>query len=190
MKKLVALVCAVIMLCTLTASALANPSINTLTPVEVNGDGFEAISIIKEDWDETVKGVVGDVNSSDKALTLKDIIDALMKLEINADKDYKAAVLTMQNPNGEGTISVDCNAGDLASPFSTVAPDADGGPVDIDLVYQQMKDRNANEFVLLVIDPLTGNFAFVEIPAEGFNAETGAFHVTLPFAGVIVLVER
>ena len=56
-------------------------------------------------------------------------------------------------------------------------------------VYEQLKNRGAGEFVLFLIQPVTGEFTFIPLNAGDFNPETGEILVKLPFLGVFALVE-
>ncbi len=209
MKKLIALICAALMLCTMTASALANGSIVelvaqpvaneptyneevTLTP---SGWGVKIDSLAQpeDNWLPEVKEIVDAVNNAAKEVTLKDLIVSLMGLTVNADKRLDGDKLTLKDANGK-EIELDLSKGDFVSPLSNIA--MRNGPesfynmsVTRTVVYEQAKGRTADEFTVFIVNPVTGEFTFSSLNDKNFKSETGEVTITFPFMGSFALIE-
>ena len=210
MKKFVAILLAAVLVFTMAASALANRSISILVP-EIIGSATithelpEGLSILvepvaesKDIWNPTVDGIVKKLNSLSEQTTLLQVVKMLLNLPVNEDKTLvNNKTLIMNNDGNE--LKIDLGSADFASCFSNIfmfhdgeaAYDLEGQPVvvELQLVYEQLKNRGAGEFVLFLIQPVTGEFTFIPLNAGDFNPETGEILVKLPFLGVFALVE-
>ncbi len=197
MKKLIALIGVITLICSMAFPALANGSIGPLLPdiqetvpqtqntSNSLQDHFAADDTAKHDakWLQEVKELVEAVNNSD--LSVSGLIEALLKLPVNAGNDALVAALA--------------NA-DFASPFAQNSLNYDGEafyslngrdiPVKQTLVYEQLKGRNADEFQILLINPTTGQFVLIDLDPDAFNAETGEITVEFPFLGIYALIEK
>lgn len=201
MKKLIALIGAIALICSMAFPALANGSIDDLKPEILDAE------ILLEDIDETLKSkitlvaestatpdaswiseakkLLEDFNDPDITVSVADMVEDLQKLPVNAGNPQDLTALA---------------DADFASPFAKVSLDIDGKtayslngkdvPVQQTLVYEQLKDRNPADFQILLINPETGKMVFIELDASTFNPATGEITVDFPFLGFYALVEK
>lgn len=166
---------------------------------EQNDHGIEAEATPDEEWNEEVKKIVQNINSEAEKESLEQIVEQLAELSANDKISVSGGMLLIKNNNGDTSAAIDLTNLHLSSGFSnmtktddtTATYDADGNLISAKLKYSydQLKDKNPEDFKLLLIDPKTGETTFVKLDPESFNKETGEFEVDLPFVGVFALVE-
>ena len=153
-----------------------------------------------DQWAKELAEAVNGVNDPDKQMTLKELVEQLMTQPVNNDKSLTGDTLKTVDPIDGKELTVDLASADFAGGFSNSYLTNDvidiyelGGKavsVDSKLVFEQMKGRSADEFLLLVVDPKTEKFAFVELNPEAFDSETGEVLVKFPFLGAFALIEK
>ena len=149
-------------------------------------------------FNEKIADAVDTVNNAnaDESLSLKELFQTLADMENNVTMEN--GVATIKNDDStETTIDLSTeDAADLASGFSAVYYKNSTSrlyadePIELEIQYEQLKGRNAEDFQLLVIAPFTGNTALVDLDPAKLDAETGTITVTLPFMGVFALIEK
>jgi hypothetical protein len=150
-------------------------------------------------FSEKIAETVDTVNNAnaDESLSLKELFQTLADME-NNNVTMENGVATIKNDDStETTIDLSTeDAADLASGFSAVYYKNSTSrlyadePIELEIQYEQLKGRNAEDFQLLVIAPFTGNTALVDLDPAKLDAETGTITVTLPFMGVFALIEK
>jgi len=213
MKKLIAFMCAIALVCTMTASVLANVSISDLVPtvgevtVEQEVELPEKAKIIVEpvaskgeNWSGNVTEKVVAVNSTEESTTVAELVVALAELPANDKLTVKEGVLEIKDEEGNVVSELNVAEADFASVFSevylsdgaTVTYDDDGKAISVELslTYEQLRGRSAEEFQILLINPETGEMTLIDLDPSSFNAETGEITIKFPFLGVFALIEK
>lgn len=178
MKKLISLVCIVALLCSVAFSALASAS-----PAETNPQG--TLTNAEDEWNETVVELFSSLGQSDANLVevfekIADIKDENGNL-VNENITVEGTTLKVTKEDNT-TLEIDLEKVDFASGFS-VAPEA-GEEV---LQYNSLKGVSPKDFVILLINPVTGQIAVIELNEENVD-ENGVVTVNFPFPGIYTLV--
>ena len=192
MKKVFVFVLTVVMVFTMASAALANKSIDALKPIlvdvnAINKDGnpvevainIELVAVPQDNWNPEIAALVEADNNPEVTLSVAD------------------AVAVASAVSGEVVdLGIDLSEADFASGFSSVMlddPNALAGEdvkIKITVIYKQLKDRNVEDFVILLIDPMDGRVAVIPLIADDFNPETCEVTFELPFFGIFALVEK
>lgn len=194
MKKFVAFVCAAMMAFGTVASA-AGPSITTVvesTAVVTGGTGKVegTVSVSKADptayKSETAKAAVALLNDSDKTPTMEELAEALeldtteVKTAQGTDidlKEFKAVALFMElGTDGEEKFTM-----------------TEKGTVVAEITADVLKDvdpENLGDYVILFVDPETGDVTVIELDKEKFDAATGKVEVEFPALGTFTILEK
>ncbi len=209
MKKLIALIGAVALICSMAFPALANGSINELkaeiVSLEIVVDNLSetvkaelakpdvqvvATNIAEPDnsWtSEVVKDLVSDFNDPNTTLSMETVVEELKTLAVNEgnSKDLE----TLKNA-------------DFASGFAEVSLVKDGKksysvngedvPTKQTLKYEQLKGLSAEQligFQIFLMNPETGKFVLITLNPENFDPLTGEITVDFPFLGTYALVQ-
>ncbi|MBU5481545.1 hypothetical protein [Blautia sp. MSJ-19] len=64
----------------------------------------------------------------------------------------------------------------------------DEGKITAKLTMETAKDKKAEDLILMLVNPETGEVCFITI--DGIDPETGEIEVTLPFLGAVTLLEK
>lgn len=194
MKKFVAFVCAAMMAFGTVASA-AGPSITTVvesTAAVTGGTGKVegTVSVSKADptayKSETAKAAVALLNDSDKTPTMEELAEALeldtteVKTAQGTDidlKEFKAVALFMElGTDGEEKFTM-----------------TEKGTVVAEITADVLKDvdpENLGDYVILFVDPETGDVTVIELDKEKFDAATGKVEVEFPALGTFTILEK
>lgn len=194
MKKFVAFVCAAMMAFGTVASA-AGPSITTVvesTAVVTGGTGKVegTVSVSKADptayKSETAKAAVALLNDSDKTPTMEELAEALeldtteVKTAQGTDidlKEFKAVALFMElGTDGEEKFTM-----------------TEKGTVVAEITADVLKDvdpEKLGDYVILFVDPETGDVTVIELDKEKFDAATGKVEVEFPALGTFTILEK
>ena len=205
MKKLIALIGVITLLCSVAFPALANGSIGTLLPdIEVlpqpkttTSSGTNSIQdhIVASGtatpdakWAAEVKKLIEDFNNPNTTLSVKDMLDALLNLPANsgnsdlvntlADADFVSSFAQI-NLNYSGEAFYSSNSKDIS--------------VKQRMVYPQLLNlANLDGYMILLINPVNGRFALLDLNAvaENFDSATGAITLNLPFLGIFALIQK
>ena len=212
MKKLIALLGVITLICSMAFPALANGSIGPLQPTYIGGNTFADPGPMKDHlrfqsdassnakWLPAVKEAFDEFNNGQSQFSPRALIERLMQLEVNNDKVINGDSLELKNESGENTELLNLGTADFGSSFSENNLNYDGTvfytfngnvvPVQETMVYEQLKGRTAGEFCILLINPETGYFTIIDLNPDAFNAETGEITVDFPFLGLYVLIEK
>lgn len=194
MKKFVAFVCAAMMAFGTVASA-AGPSITTVveSTVAVTGGTGKVegtVSVSKADpttyKSETAKAAVALLNDSDKTPTMEELAEALeldtteVKTAQGTDidlKEFKAVALFMElGTDGEEKFTM-----------------TEKGTVVAEITADVLKDvdpEKLGDYVILFVDPETGDVTVIELDKEKFDAATGKVEVEFPALGIFTILEK
>ncbi len=194
MKKFVAFVCAAMMAFGTVASA-AGPSITTVvesTATVTGGTGKVegTVSVSKADptayKSETAKAAVALLNDADKTPTMEELAAALaldtteIKTAQGADidlKEFKAVALFMElGTDGEEKFTM-----------------TEKGTVVAEITADVLKDvdpEKLGDYVILFVDPETGDVTVIELDKEKFDAATGKVEVEFPALGTFTILEK
>ena len=209
MKKLVAIVCVIVMMLTVAVSSLANPSITELaaeiTEVETNVEleEEEEIAIVPADPETyenaVVKEAVKKTNSKEESITVKDV--AVMLSAVNDDVTSEG-ILTLESEDGT-TKTVDLEEYDFVANFADlgisngteVSFDDNGEVVSVTATIafdalQGADPADLENYLIMLINPTTGEMKFIELDADSFDPETGSLTVSFPFLGTFTLIQK
>lgn len=195
MRKLVAVLCAVVLMLTMAVPAFANGSITEIATqeVEVTADTVLPIgaAIVVEAADPTLyadegtKTVVSAVNDPDGALTVEEAVKTL-------DPTAGTTAVT------ESGNTVDLSEYDFATGFSDLALKegsdvsfTDVGTVKATLAIDALVgETDLSNYLIMLIDPATGEVVFIELDPENFDSETGVITAEFPFLGTFALIQK
>lgn len=209
MKKLVAIVCVIVMMLTVAVSALANPSITELaaeiTEVKTNVELKEEEEIVivladPETYENAVvKEAVKKTNSKEESITVKDV--AVMLSAVNDDVTFEG-ILTLESEDGT-TKTVDLEKYDFVANFADlgisdgteVSFDDNGEVVSVTATVafdalQGADPADLENYLIMLINPTTGEMKFIELDADSFDPETGSLTVSFPFLGAFTLIQK
>ena len=244
MKKLIALVCALVMLCSVAATAFAKLSPGALKPkveVVISEEATEEevqaleevekvaeVAAVEEGWNDNVKAAVAFVNNLVTAAAeqteegaeegtaegTEEGEEAVPELEVKEGQTLLQAVV--ENLTLSEDSDNNYNSGDLASGFSSISYDENVlGSVEVELTYEQLATKQSDEaatteegttgeateeeaeeeiniedYCILLINPVTGEYVYLDLKVEDFDAKTGKLKVSFPFPGIFALVKK
>ncbi len=194
MKKFVAFVCAAMMAFGTVASA-AGPSITTVvesTATVTGGTGKVegTVSVSKADpvayKSETAKAAVALLNDADKTPTMEELATALaldtteVKTVQGTDidlKEFKAVALFME-------LGIDSEEKFTMTEKGTVVAEITAD------VLKDVDPEKLSNYVILFVDPETGDVTVIELDKEKFDAATGKVEVEFPALGTFTILEK
>lgn len=236
MKKLIALVCALVMLCSVAATAFAKlspgalkPKVDVVISEEATEEEVQAleevetvaeVAAVEEGWNDNVKAAVAFVNNLVTAAAeqteegAEEGEEAVPELEVKEGQTLLQAVV--ENLTRSEDSDKNYNDGDLASGFSSISYDENVlGSVEVELTYEQLATKKSDEaatteegttgeateeeaeeeiniedYCILLIDPATGKYVYLDLDKDSFDAKTGKIKVSFPFPGIFALVKK
>ncbi len=222
MKKLVAIVCIIVMMSTVAVSALAAGSIvepqvivvpettqdTTKTEVKIKKTKTvvaEQIEYMVVDADparydiEALGNMVKAVNSEDTTVTVKDVVLGLADLNDNITDE---GVATIESKDGTAK-TVDLAGYDFAGKFFDIMMKKGGvlmpfngaavTNADVKVVFDVLKGAEAADlenYLILLVNPITGQVEFIELDADTFDSANGSLKVKFPFMGTFTLIQK
>lgn len=198
MRKLTALLCTAAMTLGMAASAFANPSVSTVAPESVSVSAASAAQIPAgmtlvvqaanpaNYTNAQVAEVVTMLNDATQTVTMSQMMEIL---QVDLTQEITTAGGTVIDPTAYEPITqfVDLAISDGAE----VAYDVDGNVLSVEatITLEAVIGANAEDLMLMQMDPTTGEVYFIEIDAENFNAQTGEITVTFPCMGPFTVLE-
>ena len=189
MRKLTALLCTAAMTLGMAASAFANPSVSTVAPESVSVSAASA-ALLPEGTTLVVQAAnpanyanaqvaeaVTMLNDATQTVTMSQMLEIL---QVDLTQEITTAGGMVIDPTAYEPITqfVDLAISDGAE----VAYDVDGNVLSVEatITLEAVIGANAEDLMLMQMDPTTGEVYFIEIDAENFNAQTGEITVTFP----------
>lgn len=198
MRKLTAVLCAVVLTFGMAATVFANPSISTIGTEKVTVSAETAAKLgegmsiaVKEAAPENyenaaVAEAVKKLNDNATKITMTEIL-AILKVDAGTAKTEsgKAIDLTKYEPI---TKFADLVVTDGAS----VEYDVNGEVISVEatITLDAVKGAKAEELLIMQLNPKTGDTYFIEFEEDKFDAETGEVTVTFPCLGPFTVLEK
>lgn len=200
MKKFTAVLCAAAMTLGLSATAFANPSITTVAPEEVKVSA-ETAAIIPEGKklavqeaapenyeNKEVADVVTKLNDDTVKITTSEILETL---KVDLTQEIKTTSDNVIDPTEYEPITKFADL--VITDGMTVEYDINGEVKEVTatVTVEALKDvTDVENYVIMLIDPKTGEVYFIEITEEDLDPETGELTVTFPCLGAFTLMQK
>jgi hypothetical protein len=192
MKKLAAVLCAIALMLTMVAPAMANQSISDLSEdvIEVTpeteipeGASVEVLPAdVNRYENEAVKEAVAGVNGEETVSTVEEVVTALnaeLPEGVEAmDYDFITAFADVVLVEGS-EVTFDDN-GNVVQASVKLAVD----------VLKDVAPEDLDDYMIMLINPATGEVRFIKLDPESFNQETGEITVDFPFLGTFALIQK
>jgi len=213
MKKLAAVLCAIALMLTMVVPALANQSISDLSEnvIEVKTETeipeAASVQVLPTDVDRydnaVVKEAIANVNSEETISTVEEVVSALAEKLPEGTTISEEGVVTIEAEEGSEDTVIDLKEYDFITAFADLAL-VDGSEVTFDdngvvveatvkLAIDVLKDvapEDLNDYLIMLINPTTGEVYFIKLDPESFNQETGEITVDFPFLGTFALIQK
>ncbi len=213
MMKLAAVLCAIALMLTMAVPALANKSISDLsedvidvkTETEIpEGVSIQVLPVDVDRYDNAiVKEAVTNVNSEETVSTVEEVVNALAEKLPKGTTISEEGVVTIQAEEGGEDTVIDLKEFDFITAFADLAL-VDGSEVTFDdngavveatvkLAVDALKEvapEDLNDYLIMLINPTTGEVCFIKLDPETFNSETGEITVEFPFLGTFALIQK
>lgn len=198
MRKLTAVLCAVVLTLGMAATVFANPSISTIGTEKVTVSAETAAKLgegmsiaVKEAAPENyenaaVAEAVKKLNDNATKITMAEIL-AILKIDAGTAKTEsgKAIELTKYEPI---TKFADLVVTDGAS----VEYNVNGEVISVEatITLDAVKGAKAEDLLIMQLNPKTGDTYLIEFEEDKFDAETGEVTVTFPCLGPFTVLEK
>ena len=213
MKKLAAVLCAIALMLTMAVPAMANKSISDLSEnvIEVKTEtevpAGTTVQILPADVDRyddvAVKAAIASVNNEEAVSTVEEVVTALAEKLPEGTTVSEEGVVTIEAEEGGEDTVIDLKEYDFITTFADLAL-ADGSEVSFDdngvvveatvtLAIDVLKDvapEDLNDYLIVLINPTTGEVCFIKLDPETFNPATGEITVDFPFLGTFALIQK
>lgn len=203
MKKKVMLGVIAAMVVSMSATVFAAPSIGQIIP-----ENPEIItSTLSEDWKLRVETIDG---TDEKALDAYTKIEALKRIlrTVNDEKN-KPTVEQIENELKELKVedihNVETKSGekidlteykfttqfvDLAAVLGDEVEYNPEGEIEVKIAFEAAKDKKAEDLVIMLVNPETGEIVFITLGEDDLDPKTGEMKVKLPFLGAITILDK
>ena len=203
MKKKVMLGVIAAMVVSMSATVFAAPSIGQIIP-----ENPEIItSTLSEDWKLRVETIDG---TDEKALDAYTKIEALKRIlrTVNDEKN-KPTVEQIENELKELKVedihNVETKSGekidlteykfttqfvDLAAVLGDEVEYNPEGEIEVKIAFEAAKDKKAEDLVIMLVNPETGEIVFITLGEDDLDPKTGEMKVKLPFLGAMTILDK
>lgn len=203
MKKKVMLGVIAAMVVSMSATVFAAPSIGQIIP-----ENPEIItSTLSEDWKLRVETIDG---TDEKALDAYTKVDPLKRIlrTVNDEKN-KPTVEQIENELKELKVedihNVETKSGekidlteykfttqfvDLAAVLGDEVEYTPEGGIEVKIAFEAAKDKKAEDLVIMLVNPETGEIVFITLGEDDLDPKTGEIKVKLPFLGAITILDK
>ena len=203
MKKKVMLGVIAAMVISMSATVFAAPSIGQIIP-----ENPEIItSTLSDEWKLRVKTIDG---TDEKALDAYTKIDALKSIlrKVNDEKNKPTVeqieeelkelkVEDIHNAETKSEEKIDLTEYKFTTQFVDLAavrgdevkytPD---GEIEVKIAFEAAKDKKAEDLVIMLVNPETGEIVFITFDEDDFDPKTGEMKVKLPFLGAMTILDK
>lgn len=179
MKKLIAILCAALMLVGMMVPAMADYSPAEVT-ITAEGEGITVTDAAAEDdWNATVAALFVRLTDAEAPATVKDIVSALILPE---GATLEGDILTI------GDKTIDLSKVDFVSKFYDLKI-ADGDSAEVTLkidALEGVENDKLGDYKVLLIAPATAQMALLDLEAT----DDGAYKANFPFEGIFSVVQQ
>lgn len=203
MKKKVMLGVIAAMVVSMSATVFAAPSIGQIIPE----DPEIVTSTLSEDWKLRVETIDG---TDEKALEAYTKVDPLKRIlrTVNDEKN-KPTVEQIENELRELKVedihNVETKSGekidlteykfttqfvDLAAVLGDEVEYTPEGGIEVKIAFEAAKDKKAEDLVIMLVNPETGEIVFITLGEDDLDPKTGEIKVKLPFLGAITILDK
>lgn len=203
MKKKVMLGVIAAMVVSMSATVFAAPSIGQIIP-----ENPEIItSTLSDEWKLRVQTIDG---TDEKALDAYTKIEALKSIlrKVNDEKNKPTVeqieeelkelkVEDIHNVETKSEEKIDLTEYKFTTQFVDLAavrgdevkytPD---GEIEVKIAFEAAKDKKAEDLVIMLVNPETGEIVFITFDEDDFDPKTGEMKVKLPFLGAMTILDK
>lgn len=206
MKKFTAMFCAAALSVSMAMTAVAAPSIGQLIPEApevVSGEIPTGYYLAVQNVDttkyevKTVADIVEKFNLDDTDLayvpvSVADILEALKDYQPKAEGQDESQPVEYKTTSDNPIVPTDYESitpfVDLVLTDGTDVEYTNDGKIKATVKVEVAKDLQAEDLVLMQIDPATGEIYFIEI--DEYDPETGAITAEFPVLGPFMVLEK
>ena len=209
MKKLAAVLCAIALMLTMAVPAMANVSISDLSAnvVEVitkteipSGASVQVLPADVNRYDNAaVKEAVAKVNGEETVFTVEEVVTLLAdKLPEGTTISGEGVVTVAAEEGGKNTF-IDLKEYDFITAFADLVmvngSEVTFGAIEVTVklaidVLKNVAPEDLVDYLIILINPATGEVCFINLDPESFNPETGEITVEFPFLGTFALIQK
>lgn len=203
MKKKVMLGVIAAMVVSMSATVFAAPSIGQIIP----RDPEIITSTLSEDWKLRVKTIDGTDEKALDAYTKVEPLKSILK-KVNDEKN-KPTVEQIEEELKELKVedihNVETKSGekidlteykfttqfvDLAAVLGDEVEYTPEGEIEVKIAFEAAKDKKAEDLVIMLVNPETGEIVFITLGEDDLDPKTGEIKVKLPFLGAITILDK
>lgn len=206
MKKFTAMFCAAALSVSMAMTAVAAPSIGQLIPEApevVSGEIPTGYYLAVQNVDttkyevKTVADIVEKFNLDDTdpayvPVSVADILEALKDYQPKAEGQDESQPVEYKTTSDNPIVPTDYESitpfVDLVLTDGTDVEYTNDGKIKATVKVEVAKDLQADDLVLMQIDPATGEIYFIEI--DEYDPETGALTAEFPVLGPFMVLEK
>lgn len=206
MKKFTAMFCAAALSVSMAMTAVAAPSIGQLIPEApevVSGEIPTGYYLAVQNVDttkyevKTVADIVEKFNLDDTdpayvPVSVADILEALKDYQPKAEGQDESQPVEYKTTSDNPIVPTDYESitpfVDLVLTDGTDVEHTNDGKIKATVKVEVAKDLQAEDLVLMQIDPATGEIYFIEI--DEYDPETGAITAEFPALGPFMVLEK
>ena len=203
MKKKVMLGVIAAMVVSMSATVFAAPSIGQIIP-----ENPEIItSTLSEDWKLRVETIDGTDEKALDAYTKVEPLKSILR-KVN-NEENKPTVEQIENELKELKVedihNVETKSGekidlteykfttqfvDLAAVLGDEVEYTPEGGIEVKIAFEAAKDKKAEDLVIMLVNPETGEIVFITLGEDDLDPKTGEIKVKLPFLGAITILDK
>ena len=64
------------------------------------------------------------------------------------------------------------------------------GEIEVKIAFEAAKDKKAEDLVIMLVNPETGEIVFITFDEDDFDPKTGEMKVKLPFLGAMTILDK
>lgn len=197
MRKFTSVLCAAVLTLGMAVTAFANPSVSTIatekvavsaeTEAKLGGKTLTVKGAAPENYENAaVADAVKKLNDKDSKVTMTEML-SILKVDVSAAKTEsgKEIDLTKYEP-------ITKFADLVATDGTSVEYDINGEVISVEatITLDAVKDAEAENLMIMQLNPKTGDVHFIEFEEDKFDAETGEVTVTFPCMGPFTVLEK
>ena len=205
MKKKVMLGVIAAMVVSMSASVYAGPSIGQIIPEQPVIESYtskvpEGSKIVVKTIDiektevldnftkvEPLKEIIKKVNDENTVVTVEDLKEDMQKLKIE----------DIHNVETKSGDKIDLTEYKFTTPFVDVAAEVGDnivytteGELKVKITFEAAKQKKAEDLVIMLVNPETGEAVFITLGEDDLDPETGEITAELPFLGAMTILDK